>query len=67
MNVLEKVASTNNTTVEEVEKEISLALKQAAKTTDPDILKRQRAVFQHETHPSTEAVIKMLSAIALIS
>lgn len=55
--ILIQVAAENNTTVEEVRREITLAIEQAMNSSDPEIHKKWRAMSRTGGTPTPEEAI----------
>ena len=59
--ILIQVAAENNTTVEEVRREITLAIEQAMNSSDPEVQKKWRAMSRTGGTPTPEEAIRALT------
>lgn len=59
--ILIQVAAENNTTVEEVRREITFAIEQAMNSSDPEIQKKWRAMSRTGGTPTPEEAIRALT------
>ena len=59
--ILIKIAADNHTTVAEVRKEISIAIEEGMKSSDPEIQKKWRAMSRTGGTPTPEEAIICLS------
>ena len=59
--ILMRIAAENHTTVAEVRKEISIAIEEGMKSSDPEIQKKWRAMSRTGEAPTPEEAILFLS------